>query len=489
MKTKIAALGLCLLAALVPAAKTSASSAAPSPAVTLHDFKLSGELADDHAIFTLTATACVDNSHGGSLNLLSGPVALMEVGPHPKWHVSVEQNRFVLVFDRNGDFPIQIKFSAAIHQGDGWNAVDFSVAPSALQPIILHGLAADTQFQFAGAARPERAGNDFTSFLPSDGAVKLSWKEARPEAEGKLFYAAEMLSQISLSPGLMRQVALLDFKVMQGELNRAVLVLHGPGEVTRVQGDHVLSWSVEPVTNSSDRRLIVELNQPQKDQFSLQVQMQTPLGAFPQVADAVQLRPDAATRFAGYFRIVNEGAVRLEVVQAGGLSQISPEQFPDTAATRAAFRDSGTQRFAYRFSGGEFGLRISADQILPELTVSQVLAYHLGENELAIDAEMELDIREAPLRELTLRVPKGYAIARLTASGLSDYFVSEPADQPAAELRLVYGSPLSGRQVIQLRLEHNHPLGATNWSLPRIEVARAKSVRGHVGVSADAGFL
>src|SRR5581483_11445918 len=108
--------------------------------------------------------------------------------------------------------------------------------------------------------------------------------------------------------------------------------------------------------------------------------------------------------------------------------------------------------------------------------------------ELAIDAEIELDVREAPLRELLLSVPKGYAIARLTASGLSDYFVREPEDQTNAELRLVYGQPVSGRQLIQLRLERNQALGGTTWSLPRLEVARAKSVRGHVGVSADPGF-
>ena len=219
--------------------------------------------------------------------------------------------------------------------------------------------------------------------------------------------------------------------------------------------------------------------------------MQTPLGAFPQAADAMQLRPEGATRFAGYFRIVNEGAVRLEVVQASGLSQISPEQFPESDATRAALRVTGSQRFAYRFSGADFALRIQADQILPELSVSQVLAYHLGENELAIDAEIELDIREAPLRELLLRVPKGYAIARLTGSGLTDYFPRETDDQPDSILRpvrLVYGQPVSGRQVIQLRLERNQPLGEATWALPRVEVAKAKSVRGHVAVAADAGF-
>ena len=66
-----------------------------------------------------------------------------------------------------------------------------------------------------------------------------------------------------------------------------------------------------------------------------------------------------------------------------------------------------------------------------------------NENELAIDGELELDIREAPLRELLLRVPKGYALAKLTASGLSDYFLREPEGQPDAELRLVYGQPVT----------------------------------------------
>jgi hypothetical protein len=105
-----------------------------------------------------------------------------------------------------------------------------------------------------------------------------------------------------------------------------------------------------------------------------------------------------------------------------------------------------------------------------------------------VEAEIELDIREAPLRELLLNIPKGYAIAKLTASGMSDYFTGETPDHEGAELRIVYGQPVSDRQVIQLRLERNQSLGETNWTLPRIEVAKAKSVRGFVGVSADSGY-
>ena len=487
MKTKIATALLCALAVLAASCSTMTPPVTPtkgaSPAAaTLSDFKLVGDLSGDLAAFTLTGNVRVENAAGGSLELLAGPVALTSLDARQKWRMGVEQNRFFAKFDRSGIYPVEIHFNAAVTQSNGWSAVNFRLATSAVQPVVLRGLAADTKFQFASAARPERSGTNFVSYLPVDGAVNFAWKQSRPEAEGKLFYAAEMTSQISVSPGLMRQADLFNGKIMQGEMSRLTLQLHGDGEVTRVQGDAVLSWSVEPA--AADRLLVIQFNQPQKDAFAIFVQMQTPLGAFPQAADAMQVRPEGATRFAGVFRIVNDGAVRLEVAQASGLSQISPEQFPEANI----FRATGSQRFAYRFSSADFALKIQADQILPEIGVSQVLAYNLGENELAVDAEIELDIREAPLRELLLNIPKGYAIAKLTASGISDYFTGESPDHNGAELRIVYGLPVSDRQVIQLRLEHNQSLGETNWTLPRIEVAKAKSVRGFVGVSADSGF-
>lgn len=458
--------------------------------IVFRDFQLHGQIAGQSAAFTLTAHARVKDPRGRSVVLLSGGVALSEMEPHPDWRVRINNGQFVLVFDKPGDFPIRIKFNAAVRQSAGWNSVDFRVAASALQPITLTGLTADTQFEFAGAARPERNGTEFKSFLPPDGAVKLSWKETKAEVEGKLFYAAEMLEQISIKPGVMFQLALLDGKVMQGELTRLTVLVRGAGRVTQVEGVYgttVLAWNVEPVQNSTDMRLNIQFNQPQKASFAVQIGMQTELGAFPQAVDAMKIIPEGATRFAGHVRVVNDGAVRLEVVQSTGLSQISPDRIPQSDKV-GWLATGGNQVFAFRFSSPDFSLRVNADNVLPEVSVSELLAYHLGETELAIDAEFELDIREAPVREVLLRVPKGFALARLTAAGLSDYFLREPTDQPDAELRLVYGQPISDRQVIQLRLERNGALGQPAWTLPRVEVVKAKSTRGHIAVSADPGF-
>ena len=126
--------------------------------VVLRDFQLHGQLAAQHAAFTLTATARVKNPQGGSLSLLSGAVALAELEPHPNWRLNFTNGQFVIMFDKAGEFPIRIKFNAAVRQVSGSSGVDFRVAPSAVQPVTLAGLAADTQFDFSGGARPERRG-------------------------------------------------------------------------------------------------------------------------------------------------------------------------------------------------------------------------------------------------------------------------------------------------------------------------------------------
>lgn len=457
-----------------------------SGGVTLTDFKLTGDLGGGIAAFTLTANAIVGHNNGGSLELLSGPVALTGLDAHRKWNMGINKSHFIARFDQPGTFPIEVHFNAAIAQSNDWSAVNFRVAPGIVQPVVLQGLAADTEFQFADAARPRRAGANFISYLPVDGSFNFAWRTARPEQEGKLFYTADMISQISVGPGLMRQAALLNGHIMQGEMNRLVFRLRGGGDVTSVQGDGVLSWTNSAPDADGDREVVVQFNQPQRDTFAILVQMQTPIGAFPQIVEAVRLEPEGATRFAGTFRIVNDGAVRLEVTQASGLSQISPDQFPEVNSP--LFIPTGTQFFAYRFSSVDFALRINADQIVPEVGVSEVLAYNLGQNELSVDADIELDIRDAPVRELRLNIPKDYAIAQLDASGLSDYFTGDAPDSDGSQLRLVYGEPVSGRQVVHLELERNQPLGETNWILPRIQVVKAKSVRGFIGVSADNGY-
>jgi len=453
--------------------------------VALEDFKLAGDLGEQRASFVLSGNAVVKHPEGGLLDVLSGEAALTNYPTNVE--VTHEGGSYRLRFRQSGTFPLELRFNARVTKRDGWNGVSFEVAPASLRPITLKGLSTDTQFQFPGAAKPERRGAEFVSYLPSAGPVRLQWKEAKVEERGKLFYSAQGTMQIAVGPGLLRQAHLFEFSVMQGELEQLVFDVIGEGEVTRIRGEGILAWRTEAAAEGK-RRLVVLLNQPCKDRYSLLVQTQTPLGAFPLALTPLRLAPAQAIRFGGHVLVANDGAVRLEVTEARGLSQISPELFPQSKELADLAGAQRTQAFAYRFSGADYALAIQADHILPELSVSELLLYHLGETETAIEAELELDIREAPLREFYLRVPADFAVSRLTAARLSDYFLNPDTEPGSARLRMVFGTPLTGRQVIQLRLEKNLNASSGTWALPALQPQGAKSVRGHVGVAADAGF-
>ena len=456
--------------------------------VVLSNFQLTGDLGKDSASFTLTATARVRNPKGGTLDLLSGLAALTAPPQSPGWRLQLERGRYVAVFDRAGDYPLQLQFNAAIQSSNGWNRVQFQTASTALQPIALTGLNPGTQFRFLGAARPEPKGDVFHSFLPPGGSVDLSWKQAKAETEGTLFFAVDQLTQAAIKPGMLRQTTVLQYQITQGELNQTSLLIQGPGEITRVQGASVLGWKTESIPNSAHRRIRVQFNQPQRESFAIVIQTQSALTNFPASASVIQLHPEGATRTGGHFRLLNEGAVKLEILDASGLSQISPTQFPQTENSKALGTPASSQVFAYRYSGGDYTLQFQADNILPELSVSQLTTYHLGETELVIESELELEVREAPLREWVARIPRGFSVARLEAAGLADSFVTELAGQNENQLRAVYTTPVEGRQVIHLRLERNSPLGTNVWTLPRLEMEKARSSRGQIAISADPGF-
>src|ERR1039458_4303368 len=120
---------LSVFSLLVLMAASHAATNPPAAPVAFEDFKLVGDLSGDQALFTLTGTARVDNSKGGTLDLLSGAVALTDAPTNPQWRIRARENGFAVVFDHGGKFPMKIKFNAAVRHDQPWKAVEFHVAP------------------------------------------------------------------------------------------------------------------------------------------------------------------------------------------------------------------------------------------------------------------------------------------------------------------------------------------------------------------------
>lgn len=451
------------------------------PNYLVEDFSLTGKHTDGRFQFTLNARLEVINSGDYQLPFLSGAAALSEVPSVEGAKIVFKNNQYFLRVEEAGSYPLEIGFDAKVDSRAGRSSAQFKVMNAPLQPVQITGIPVEAERVRLNGVALQESGAELRGNLAGDGRFSLIWTDPSwksPElGDAALFYSVESVTQLTVGPGLIRQMSQYNVDVMQGAMSELVFDLNGQGEITQVEGASILRWQVV------DQQLVLKLNKAYDDMITISVQSQYAMDTFPAQAQPLKILPKDAIRYSGFIRIENIGAVAIDVPKATGFAQISPEYFP---AQEQVFEGSG-QVLAYRFSNVNFDYTVQADNILPEVAVSQLLIYQVGLEDQSLRAEMELTIREAPLRDFYLEIPQDYALSDLKAPHLADYFLLEN-DGEARQLRLVFARPISGRQTIHLELEDNRTLETGEWKLPQLRALNVKSSRGHVGVTVDPGL-
>ncbi len=460
------------------------SGASPAP-VELIDTKLEGNLhSNGKSIqFQLRSTARVTEANA-AITVLSGNAAVSQVPSDGNYRLRLatgEGATYRLEFLQPGTYAVTLDFVAAVTalEGDGQSA-DFTVAAGAVVPLTLSGLDANLEFhRDQESVVPLRDNNTWLGFLPATGRAKLQWKAARKAGEGKLFFTTTGHIETNVGVGLLRQDHRIDIQVLQGELKSLSMLLHGPGEILDVQGNNIVAWQINGEGES--RRLDVTLSQPIADASQVHVRSQTPLEAFPVRVEGLRLDPVGAIRHSGYLRLSNSGSVRLQPTGLNGLSQLAPEQFPGEQI-------EARQVFVYRFPAADYAFAVAADRIQPEVNVSELVLYQLTETDRVIRADIELDIREAPIREWSFGIPADYSVVSVTGASVADYLVASEIAEGRRNLKVIFGQDVAGRQLVTLHLEKSQTTDETDWVLPRIEYTGAKAVRGDLGIIGAPGF-
>lgn len=455
--------------------------------VVLSQLKIEGRH-DEHSLsFQVAATAATKNPRGARRLLLGGPTAITKLSLPDHCSVRLEGEGYMLRLERPGSYPIAFEFVAKIEESDGWRKAGLRLPAAALLPLHLSGFDEATEFSLSNGGSVETAKTGFQTFLPADGRATLAWRFLREEKSSKLFYNTESRAIIRIGTGVMRQNSSTIVTVMQGELNRLQFNVAGDGEITRVTAPDILSWEASPTEDPQIQELTILLSRAQAESCEINISTLSTLGAFPLETQPIRITPQGAVRHHGWIEVVNEGAVRLDIVNTSGLSRVSPKN--EAADSKNEGRQAyPSQRFAFRHSSTEYGLTAQVDDIQPEITASALLSYHLGHEQTRIEADLDLEIREAPTRRYVIRVPADYAVAEVQSHGLSDFFIASTENDAESEVRLEFGRPAFGRQQVRLRLEKNEALEGTLWSLGKIAPQSTRQLRGHIGVSSVRGF-
>jgi hypothetical protein len=456
------------------------------PAVELLETVLTGAMhpSGKSISFQLRSTANVSVA-GTRLTVLAGNVAISKLPESADYQLELVNfdtgPKYEIIFPKVGNIPIIVDFVAGLKTvASDWQGIDFTVAASAVVPIQLQGL--DTELEFARdqqVVAPLLVEKTWQGFLPATGKVTMRWRNARTTVEGKSFFTTNATIETTVGPGLLRQDHRIAYQLLQGQLDSLKINMIGPGEILKVDGNHIVAWKIAGEGNQ--RQLEITLNQPLTGNSEINVRSQTPLGTFPVRVEGLSLQPQGAIRNSGHLRISNAGSVSVEPTGLRGLTQLAPEQFPGEGL-------KARQIFVYRFPSSDYGFTIAADRVQPEISVTQLVLYQLSESDRVILADVELDIREAAIRDWSFNVPEDYSIVSVTGASLADYMASTETVNGQRNVKLLFGADTLGRQLIGLRLEKNEAATTGPWNLPHIQFPDAKAIRGDIGIVAAPGF-
>ncbi len=458
------------------------SGALAGPAYTIDKLKLTGNIDGENVTFTLRLSVDVKSRSGADIHLVKGDVAVLEETSPAKAKLSKQGKSYFLHLPYRGKSDVVFNFASLPVKDGDWRQTSFTIPDSIVRNLTMYCDRDDLEVTFPGAMRVDQVpvigeGAMVTAYLGTSEVFTVRWKPEVKRLDGDLVVSCDAHSIASTGVGALRLNTVYTFRVVQGALKHVKFEVPEKVNVTQVKGPDIRKWHLTP-----DGQLDVELNRPQEGEYQLEIESDRILAAFPTGFEMPLIRPLDVIRTSGFLLVGTDGAIKLVVDKSGGLTQIDHSAFPSVGKERKLPRKTA---FAYQYANMPFTLTLSADDIVTAFTAEERLVLHVKDQDLVLDAALELDIRDAPAREVILETSRDWIVSNVAGANLADYDVRDVGE--IRQVHVFFRDGVIGRTLLNLRLERSlkaEPL----FTLPRVHLANAKTERGFIVLSADTGL-
>ena len=428
------------------------------------------------------------------LDVLSGDLALLEEQLPKGVTLEVEGSSYKLSFkggfwqkETSGD--VRLRFALNQRSEGEKQSVSFNVPVVPTRKISVTcdrpGLAVELANAHDIVRDKDTLGNDRASgnlgFSPE---VKLSWKTAVRKLDSELIATCDALTSVTVVPGTMRLKTILTYRVAQGELTSMVLDVPNMN-VIQVKGLDLRDWTVDK-TNAAKPQLRITLGRPQRETYRLEIESERSIPAFPCEFTVDSLNPQGVIRSAGMILVGTDSAVRIQIATMNGLTQTDPAAFPLQAFGAAPARSV----YTYQYAAVPYSVSLKADDIVTSMTAETGVLCKMEEGILTVEANVQLDVRDAPAREVRLLTDAdaSWTVSAVTGQHVAESDVDVRTSGNGREIIIPFRKPVEGMAVITIRLEKSLVAGSVGFAVPSLSLPDARSQRGYVVAAAARGI-
>jgi hypothetical protein len=463
--------------------------------VTVSGLSLAGEIEGENIVFTLKFTADVE-SRRAVIPLVVGDVAHLGGTLPRKAELTRDGDRLLLEFGRTGEQEVELCFASRALKEADWRRTQFTIPVASVRRLSVACDRDDLEVKFPGAlssrrGKDEKGRTQVTAFLGITNRFEVRWKPEVRKLHADLVVACSANTIATANVGALRIDTVFSYRVIQGALKEVTIDLPEVS-VTQVLGDDIQDWRIESA-EAGGRRLLVSLSRPKEDSYGLQVVSEMILPEFPCDFELPVLSPRDVMRTSGFIVMGTDSAIKLNIDRVGGLTQVDHDAFPVVNLGQdkgAARRVPARSVYAYQYAGVPYTLELRASDIVSSLTADSRLSLTLRESELALNASVELTVKDAPAREVTIEIDPD---PDWTVTSTTGKYVSE-AD---VDIRMVDGKrylyiPFKGAvddvTLINIKMEKSLQTSSDFFNAPKFAVQGVRAERGYLVLAAEEGI-
>lgn len=253
--------------------------------------------------------------------------------------------------------------------------------------------------------------------------LRLQWLPMTQKSDAALTLHSNVTSVVALrDSGLLVRTS-VEALLRQGEITELEISLPGGYSIQSVGGDDVAGWSVD--TTDTGRSLQVQFRRTVADRSVVWFQLfsalpeQSQLDDFPVPISAVR----GSGRDTGTVLLKTGPQFQVRRVTLSGVTQLNPDEAPQPDGEALPGRPAAAWRYARQPAQVSVRLTPTAD----ELTVSGLHGLRLESQRMLWTSRLSLLIRGSARSRLDVQIPNGYLPLDVSADGLLDWYVVEPA--------------------------------------------------------------
>ncbi len=446
--------------------------------VAIKELDLTGRMSEKELAMRMGFEAEVENAPARLL-VLEGTVMPTEYDLPRGAEMVLENGSYYIEFSKNGKQDVSIDFEAKVFSSGQRRAAVFGLPSATVRKITLDAEKEGYKVEVANAPSTEKLDEKrLQAYLPPTGTVRIDWSPELEKLSGELVASCDSIFVGSAKVGALLLQGQFIYTIPQGRMKELSLALPAGLNIIQVNGEDVLSWDVRG--NDTARQLHVELSRPHEKQYVLTVQAEQSLSDFPCSFEFPVIEPQDVIRANGVVLVGTDSTIKLLVDGLGGLTQVEPDAINWDPLSRPA-----RGLYAYMFANMPFSMKLTADNIVTSLDAENQLVLALSEFDASVDAKVDLEVRDAPTREVELEVSKDWTVAAVEGQNVADYDVRDR--EGSRWIKVYFKKAVDTRTLLQVRLERTLPEGATGFGIPTFKVSGARSERGFLVLRGETG--